>query len=237
MTSVLFAGLLLATAGGPKFSEEAWQANQAVYQEILKHPFLTGLQDGTLDRKAFAFYLIQDAFYLGEFSRALEITAAKAPRDDWAKLLRRHATDSITEEKQLHETVLAQYGISKEEQARTEPSPEAFGYMKSLVAIAHEGTFAESMAALLPCYWIYWEVGKDLARRGSKDPSYQKWIDAYAGESYGDAVRAVMAIADETAGKASTEERKRMMEHFGRSSRFEWMFWDSAYHRRGWPPH
>ena len=30
--------------------------------------------------------------------------------------------------------------------------------------------------------------------------------------------------------------REKMKEHFRRASRYEWMFWDSAYGQRRWPP-
>lgn len=241
LRACLVAALLLVSrsaAAQParSFTDEAWAANQDVYQAILRHPFLTGLTDGTLDRKAFAFYMIQDAHYLREFARALNATAAKAPKEEWAVLLSTHAADTLRVERQLHESVFKEYGISAADVARTEPAPEAFGYTSFLVATAFTRPFAESLAALLPCYWIYWEVSKELQKRGSKDPVYQKWIDQYASEEYGNTVKAVLAIANETARAARPDELARMKEHFRRSSRYEWMFWDSAYHRRAWPP-
>jgi thiaminase/transcriptional activator TenA len=237
-----FAGAVLVLALSPpaapaeRFSDALWKTNSDIYQQILKHPFLTGLQDGTLDPKAFAFYMIQDAYYLGEFGRALEVTAAKAPKKEWTDLLRTHASQSVDEEKRLHESVFQEYGISREEVARTEPSPEAFAYTSFLLATAYRGSFAESMAALLPCYWIYWEVGQELAKRGSPNPTYQKWIRAYSDPGYGDSVRAVIAIVNELAAEARPEELARMKDNFRRSSRYEWMFWDSAYALRRWPP-
>lgn len=221
---------------GARFSETVWKANEDVYQAILEHPFLAGLQDGSLPREAFVFYLIQDTHYLREFARALRATAARAPDPDLAALLNRHATESIEAEQQLHEGIFADLGISDEDVAGFDPAPEAFGYSSFLVATAHEGSFAESMAALLPCYWIYYEVGKSLAAAGSTDATYQAWIDQYASEEYGVTVRQVIAIVDEQAASATDAERQRMTAHFRRSSRYEWMFWDASYHQRSWPP-
>jgi thiaminase/transcriptional activator TenA len=147
-----------------------------------------------------------------------------------------HARESVQAEMSLHKSVLEDYGISKEKQAQMEPAPEAFGYMSYLVATAHSRPFEESIAALLPCYWIYWEVGKELLEKGSRDPHYQKWIDNYASEGYGETVKAVMAIANESARKTDEKTLAKMKEHFRRASRYEWMFWDSAYALRRWPP-
>ncbi len=218
------------------FSRQLWESNQDIYGAILEHPFLTGLADGTLKKEAFAFYMIQDAHYLREFARALSLTAAKAPREDWAVLLNTHAADALRYERQLHESVFSEYGISADQVQRTEPAPEAFGYTSFLVANAFRGSFAESLSALLPCYWIYWEVGKELKKRGSKNPVYQRWIDAYSAEGYGDSVKAVLAIIDQVGQSASPAERAVMQDHFRRTARYEWMFWDSAYHLRRWPP-
>ena len=65
------------------FTGELWASAEATYAEILRHPFLTGLADGSLDVQAFRFYLIEDAYYLREFARALTITGAKAPKEEW----------------------------------------------------------------------------------------------------------------------------------------------------------
>jgi thiaminase (transcriptional activator TenA) len=226
----------LSAPGQASFTDEAWAANRDVYREILLHPFLRGLQDGSLDRRAFAFYMIQDAEYLRAFAVALEAAANKAPRLDWAELLRTHARDTVAEERRLHASVFEEYGISAEEREGTEPAPEASGYMSFLVATAYSRPFGESIAALLPCYWIYGEVGKELAARGSSDPVYQRWIDAYSGDEYGRTVEAVKAIADEMARRVGPDERGRMLKAFRTAARYEWMFWDSAYARRAWPP-
>lgn len=232
---LLFVSVELQAQPGT-FSRQLWQSNQDIYAAILEHPFLTGLTDGSLKKDAFAFYMIQDAHYLREFARALSITASKAPREEWAVLLNTHAADTLRYERQLHESVFKDYGISADKVRRTEPAPEAFAYTNFLVANAFRGSFGESLSALLPCYWIYWEVGKELKKKGSKNPVYQRWIDAYSAEGYGESVKAVLTIIDQVAQEASPAERALMQEHFRRTARYEWMFWDSAYHLRRWPP-
>jgi len=226
----------LTAAPTRNFTDELWEANRDIYQEIIRHPFIQELQAGTLDRKAFAFYLVQDAHYLRDFAEALRAIAAKAPKREWAEMLKAHAAQAEQEEVSLHDRILKAYGIPPEEQKRMEPAPEAYAYTRFLLATAYARPFAESLAAVLPCYWIYWEVGKELQKRGSKEPSYQQWIDAYASEEYGKTVNAVLAVMNEVAAAAPPETLARLREHYRRSSRYEWMFWDSAYHRRGWPP-
>jgi thiaminase len=62
-----------------RFSDEAWQRTAALREAIHRLPFNTELAAGLLSRERFQTYIIQDAIYLGRFSRALAISAAKAP--------------------------------------------------------------------------------------------------------------------------------------------------------------
>jgi thiaminase/transcriptional activator TenA len=225
-----------SAASAEPFSQTLWQRSLPVYRAILEHPFLEGLTDGALPRERFVFYLIQDAAYLRDFARALEVVADKAPRDEWATLLRTHARETLAEELKMQQEIFERFGVPEQEQRAQPRAPDAFAYTRFLLAAVHEGSFAEGMAALLPCYWIYWEVGRELARKGSPEPGYQQWIDAYSSEAYGETVREVIGIVDAAARAASPEERERMREAFLLGSRYEWMFWNAAWEMQGWPP-
>ncbi len=217
-------------------TDEMWASNGDIYRSIVAHPFVRGMVDGSLPRETFARYLLQDAFYLREFAVALRTAAAKAPRKEWSALLERHARESLEEELRLHQTVLTEYGLPPEDLERVEPSPDAFAYTTFIVATANRGTFGEAMSALLPCYWIYRELGRDLKAQGSPDSSYRKWIDAYSSPDYSRSVDEVLAIVDRVAMDAGPEERRRMTELFRRGFQYEWMFWEAAFRPRPWPP-
>ena len=46
------------------FTGELWRSIEDVYAQILAHPFLTGLTDGTLAEECFRFYVLQLAIDL-----------------------------------------------------------------------------------------------------------------------------------------------------------------------------
>jgi len=235
ITTISIVVLTLSTASGQTFSQETFEINRNIYDAILNHPFLKEMQDGSLDREIFGAYLVQDAHFLRGFAQALRITASKAPKSEWAQFLQKDADTAMTEERRLHDSVLGTYGISSEEVAQTELSPAAFAYVNYLLTTAHERPFSEAIAALLPCYWLYWEIGKALAEHGSPEPTYQQWIDTYSSKSYGSTVETILAMTDETANQEDQKTRLAMQKHFSLGSRYEWMFWDAAYHKRGWP--
>jgi thiaminase/transcriptional activator TenA len=138
-------------------------------------------------------------------------------------------------EKTLHESFFKEFGLSPQAVAATPLSPTNLAYTSYLLAIAHGGPFHEAVAALLPCYWIYWEVGKTLERSGSRDPLYARWIGTYAAEEFGSVVREVLACVDALAADLREPERDRMTRHFVTTSRYEWMFWDMGWRREAWP--
>ena len=36
---------------------------------------------------------------------------------------------------------------------------------------------------MLPCSWLYQEIGAQLVKQHSPEPLYQRWIETYAGGS------------------------------------------------------
>jgi thiaminase (transcriptional activator TenA) len=218
-----------------QLTNRLWGSIDDTFKAILDHPFVEGLGDGTLERDAFRFYVVQDALYLREYARALAICAAKAPQEDAIKMFCEHAAGAIAVEQQLHETFFREFGLREEQVQRTEIAPTNLAYTSYLLAVAYRGSFAEALGAVLPCYWIYWEVGKALLDRGSPDALYQRWIETYGGEEFADVVKAVLELTDEIGAGLSAGEDSKVAEHFSTTARFEWMFWDMGYRKEGWP--
>ena len=217
------------------FTKELWDSIAPIYAAILRHPFIKGLTDGSLPRESFRFYAVQDALYLRDFARALSIAAARAPQDDWIIMFNEHAAGALKVERSLHESFFAEFGLSPEDVSAAPLASTNLAYTSYLLAVAYGGAFHEAIAALLPCYWIYWEVGKELERAGSPDALYARWIGTYASEEFGGVVCAVLDATERTAARVGDAERETMRRHFVTTSRYEWMFWEMGYRRESWP--
>jgi thiaminase (transcriptional activator TenA) len=218
-----------------RFTDELWRGIADIYDAILAHPFLAGLTDGSLPADAFAFFVVQDALYLQRYAQALAVVASRAPTSAGTEMFARHAAGIVTVERELHDSLLADLGLDPESIDQAEPAPTTLAYTSYLMAASRGGSYAEGVGTVLPCYWIYWEVGKELLRRGSPDPRYQKWIDTYSGDEYGDEVREVLDVAEVLGRELAPAERDRVREHFRATSRYEWMFWDMGYRQETWP--
>ncbi|BBY30237.1 thiaminase II [Mycolicibacterium sediminis] len=217
------------------WSTALWGAIEPVYDAIGAHPFISGLTDGTLDDAAFAHYVVQDVHYLRDYARALAIVGAKAPTLAATATFARHAAEVRDVELALHESLLPRLGLTAELIETTPPSPTTVAYTSYLLAAAYGAGFADGLAAILPCYWIYARVGAALAERGSPDPRYQLWIDGYAGEEFAATVAEVLVLTDALGPTLSVTEEASARARFVTTARYEWMFFDAAYRRERWP--
>jgi len=221
--------------GVQRFTDELWASIEDIYKEILVHPFVGGLTDGSLNRDAFRFYVIQDAHYLREYARSLSLLAARAPHEDDLVMFCNHAAGAVEVERALHESFLPDFGMTRTDVDAALVAPTNLAYTSYLLRTCYSGSFAEGLGAVLPCYWIYWEVGKALIERGSPDPLYGRWIDTYGGEEFAAIVFDVVALTARIADGLGPADRSAVLHHFGVTSRYEWMFWDMAYRQEEWP--
>ena len=217
------------------FHQQLRTAAQPIWDAIFSHPFVRELGAGTLSRERFLFFVQQDYLYLQDFARALCLGGAKADTLDTLQMFADHAATVVQVERNLHTNWSDKLGLTPQDLARTERAPITQAYTRHLLAVGHSGSLAEIVAAVLPCYWIYWEVGKKLNDPPPPDPLYAEWTQAYSGEGFGAHVQQQLALIDRLAQDSSTDERKRWAEHFIQSSRYEYLFWEQAYQTEEWP--
>ncbi|MFE2728441.1 thiaminase II [Kitasatospora sp. NPDC059327] len=216
-------------------TEELWAAIEPIYAEILDHPFIGGLTDGTLPREAFRHFVVQDSHYLRDYARALAVCAAKAPAEEDVRAFADDAVGALAAEQGMHAEFMTAFGADAEQAAAEPVLPTTRAYTSYLLATVYGGSFAEAVGAVLPCYWIYARVGDRLLAEGSPDPLYAKWIATYGDEAFQSVVRRVLALTDRLGEEISPAERRRVVEHFTTTSRYEWMFWDAAWRGERWP--
>lgn len=218
-----------------RWSHRLWQVVAQPCAAILVHPFVTGLGDGRLPAAAFVHYLAQDAHYLHDYARALALLAGRAEQLGDTAMLARHAVGTAEVELALHTELLDAVGVDAAALGRVPVSPTTHGYTRHLLSAVQLGSFADGVAAVLPCSWLYARVGEALLRAGSPEPRYQRWLETYAGEEFGAVVEEVLDLVDRL-GPGLTEPQRRQAEQEAlTSARYEWMFFDAALRQEGWP--
>ena len=217
------------------FSAEAWGRNARLYADTLALPFNVELAEGRLGLDRFRHYIIQDAKYLIAFGQALAVAAAKADHPDHMVQFAGAAREAVVVERGLHGDYFGRFGLDEAAVAAVPPSPVCHHYASFLLATAFREPLPVVAAALLPCFWVYREVGHSIHGAAAPDNPYRAWIDTYAGDDFAAAVDAMIATTDALARSASVREGEAMQAAFTRAMQLEWMFWDSAYRQADWP--
>jgi len=208
------------------FSTELWESIAGLRAEIDALPFLTALEDGTLDPELFRHYLAQDAHYLATYSRVLSNAAGRADRAglaDEAAFWAASAASALDTERELHAAHVSDF-------TAVAPSPACTAYLSYLLELAGTG-YPDVVAGVLPCFWIYEDVGRRLAERvGDLDGHrYADWIGTYGDAGFAAATDRARAILDRVATDATADDRERMRRAFTTASAHEWSFWDAAW--------
>ena len=217
------------------FCDTIWEEIAPLRQSILANPFLRELAEGTLEPESFRHYIVQDSLYLAEYARALAIAAARAPTAAGRLEFSDGAKVAVQVEEALHQAFFAQFGVTPQTAVQNEATPACLGYTSYLSSLAATRSYEELIAGILPCFWVYWEVGCAIKPRAVSPNPYAAWIETYAAPSFGEATDRVRALVDEAAANASETTRAAMASAFRKAARYEWMFWDSAYRREEWP--
>ncbi|MFN3231896.1 MAG: thiaminase II [Alphaproteobacteria bacterium] len=217
------------------FTEQVWERAAALRRQIIDLPFNQALLAGTLPQDKFQFYMLQDSLYLEGYSRVLSLASARAPDTDMMLEFSQAAQVALVVERSLHEGFFEQFNVPQTVINAAEPSPTCLNYVNFLLTTGHSASHEETVAAILPCFWVYWEVGQYIHARAADDNPYRAWIDTYAGDDFADSVKRQIAITDQLAADASPARQEAMARAFMRCTQFEWMFWDSAYRQESWP--
>ncbi|MEA1982473.1 MAG: thiaminase II [Campylobacterota bacterium] len=201
-----------------------------IFQAITSHKFVTELTQATLDKDTFGFYVNQDSLYLSEYKKALVAVGSKCHRPQDTQFFYESATGIIEVEDALHKEFL------EEKYINAEPSPTCELYNSYLARIVQNESVEVGAAAVLPCFTIYKEVGDFILKTQTNRDSnpYQAWIDTYASEEFEKAVLQAIDIVNNYALTASPQSLAKMEEVFIKTSKLEWMFWDSAHKQEEW---
>lgn len=216
------AGEAVVKPAGP-WTAALWAAGGETWHQILDLPFVRALGDGTLDEDLFSFYLDQDALYLRDYSRALATLSARADTAEAQVHWAAGAHEAIAAESQLHEGWLAN-------RARLGgPSPITMGYTNFLRASAAGDDYVVGAAAILPCYWLYEEVGAVLSSQNHADHPYAEWLSMYGGEEFAADVARSLAEVERAFEAASPSQRVRAARAYLSACVYECEFFDQAH--------
>ena len=213
-----------------RWTRQAWTAAETIYQSIIDHPFIKELAAGTLAPEKFDRYLAQDELYVGNYGRQMFELAELIPDPAQHAMFCEFAREGIEGEKAMHALLIERFGID----TAVPPSIVTAEYNAHTQAAIATGSKEIGLAAMLPCMWVYNEVGLHILRIASVEGNpYREWIQEYGNDAFTKGVNKVLQLADEYAAAADEDTQKRMTSAYVEATRYEYLFWDYGY--RGEP--
>ena len=197
---------------------QLWSDNAEVAADVLDHPFVRGLGDGSLPREVFGGYLAQDAFFLESFARAYALALARSP--DTATLLSlADLLAGVRQELGLHTSYAASWDI---DMAGVVPWPATLAYTEFLLATASARPLGVIYAAMAPCMRLYAWLGAslDAGRAGQ----YAQWVQTYADPEFEATALVLERLLDQQAGDAAAVRTA-----YERAMRLELDFFEAAW--------
>ena len=133
-----------------KTTDKMLEATKELWKSYNEHPFVKGIQDGSLAKDKFKYYIMQDYLYLKEYAKVLAIGVAKAKTLETANLFAKYIA-VMNGELDVHSGYMGKFNVRQEEIDDMKPSLDNLSYTSYMLRVAYEEGEVEILAAILSC--------------------------------------------------------------------------------------
>lgn len=213
-------------------TDKLLEATKDIWQSYYEHPFVLGIQNGTLDKEKFRYYILQDYLYLMDYAKVFAVGLAKAKYQETRNLFSSYIRTLGDCEMDIHRGYMGAFGITKEEVAATQMNLDNLSYTSYMLRVAYEEGEAETLAAILSCALSYEFIAKNMIRQNPKSvdhPFYGDWITGYAGDDYHKENLEILEVLEMVTEDYTEKQIQHLVDIFDICSRYELAFWDMAW--------
>lgn len=215
-----------------KTTQRLLSATKEIWDAYNEHPFVLGIQDGTLDREKFRYYIIQDYLYLEEYTKVFAVGIAKAKSPETISLFSKYVTLLTEGEMDIHRGYMGRFAVSREELEATPRALDNLSYTSYMLRVAYEEGEAEVLAAILSCAYSYEVIARKIVERNPaalEHPFYGDWVKGYADPHYSEANVLLLEMTDRLTEHYTQQQIKHLTDIFIACSRYELAFWELAW--------
>ncbi|MBQ1249808.1 MAG: thiaminase II [Selenomonadales bacterium] len=207
-------------------------AARPIWDRYNEHPFVKGIEDGTLDKEKFRYYILQDYLYLEEYAKVFAIGVAKAEDLEMIRLFAGYINVLTDGEMDIHRGYMGELGITQEELDAMPRALDNLSYTSYMLRVAYEETQVEILAGILSCAHSYEMIAKRIIENNPDSvnhPFYGDWIKGYASDAYTKENVALMAHLDRLTEHYTEQQVQHLIDIFVACSRYEELFWDMSW--------
>jgi len=212
-------------------SQDLKEKHSDLWERNLEHLFLKEIESGDLPIENFKFYMKQDYLYLLEYCKAIALLIAKSGSEDKIRDYTEVLYKTVNLEIDHHRKYCEKVGI--EDLLETEMAPTTAAYTQYLVKTAYSESVPEIISVILPCFWVYLDMGKELDPSDTRE-EYREWILMYRSEEFEELIKKLKNDLDSYLEKMGEDEIGKIDNIFERSLRYEYKFWEMCYEMEEW---
>jgi len=207
---------------------KALDLSTEIIEAAKTHPFNQALQNATLSKAIFAYYIEQDSLYLQKFAQSHAIIASKVSVEYIQHFLKYATSAYIEEQEGVHQFFKRNFNLKNSGKM----TPATLNYTSYLLSTCAIEPVEVAIAAVLPCFWLYREIGLLMVNDVEANNPYIRWVEAYASDEFSRGVNEIITIFNTLGEQASNKVQEKMLNAFYHSTCLEWHFWNDAYHQR-----
>lgn len=217
-----------------KTTDRLLETTKEIWEVYNEHPFVKGIEEGTLAREKFRYYIIQDYLYLEEYAKVFAIGVAKAKSIETAQLFSKYIA-VMNGELNVHNGYMGLFQVSEEEVRKTARSLDNLSYTSYMIRVAYEEGEAEILAAILSCAYSYELIAKNMVKNkpdSVDDEFYGTWIRGYASEEYEAGNIILLDTLNRLTQNYTEEQVQHLVDIFVVCSKYEMAFWEMSWHMK-----
>lgn len=208
-------------------SEQILRENRSVFEAMIHHRFVEDIKADRLPTAVFERYLVFEGAFVDAAISIFAFAAAKAQTIAQKRWLIGVLDALANQQIAYFEKTFAARGIDPT--AVDADIPQVADFREGMLAIARDGGYLDTVAAMFAAEWMYWTWSKEAAAHTITDPLLKEWVDLHAHEDFAAQALWLKAELDRAGEQMSVEERSRLSAIFARAQQLEITFHDAPY--------
>ncbi|MBZ7940667.1 MULTISPECIES: TenA family protein [Campylobacter] len=205
--------------------------NLKIWNAYIQHNFVKQLENETLSKEQFLFYLKQDYIYLINYSKCYARLALNANTVEELRFAIKFQNYTLEGELELHKSIF-NLGIDINNFSEKDESLINIAYSRYILSVGENGDFLDMLIALSACAIGYGYIGnaiyKNISQEKLQNHPYKEWILTYSSQEFQTTVKEFEDFVNSYSNQISEKKFKRLNSIFRNVVRLEIAFWEHS---------
>lgn len=208
-------------------SQQILRENGAVFDAMVNHRFVEDIKADRLPKAVFERYLVFEGAFVDTAISIFAFATAKSVEMEHKRWLIGVLDALANRQIAYFEKTFAARGIDPA--TYDTDRPEVAEFRDGMLAIARDGGFLDTVAAMFAAEWMYWTWCTAASACTISDPLLKEWIDLHAEPEFQAQAIWLRDVLDEAGKTLDATERSRLSAIFGRAQQLEIDFHHAPY--------